>query len=164
MIADGTGGANTKTGFIFEKQTSLKNYFETNNIFLPKNCYKEKTKFYKWVEEITGKKISEFWSKKLLPDEAIVLQDNIYIVEKKFQKVQGSVDEKPQTCAFKKWQYDKIGKVVGKTVHFAYLFSDFWNKPSYKDMFDFILMNNCEYFFNTIPLEYFEEIVKEYSS
>ncbi|MDR0739782.1 MAG: hypothetical protein LBF00_02815, partial [Mycoplasmataceae bacterium] len=48
-------------------------------------------------------------SKKLLPDDSIfVLKDNVfYVIEIKFQNIAGSVDEKIQTCDFKKKQWTK---------------------------------------------------------
>lgn len=43
-------------------------------------------------------------SKQLLPDDSIfvIIKNTLYIIECKFQQVAGSVDEKLQTCDFKK--------------------------------------------------------------
>ena len=102
------GGKNTNAnGLKFEDNTSLSNslknlfnfeidgtkvLFEDNIIAfnIPKN------EFYNFLKElnIDRKKLS---SKKYLPNEKI-----IYIYEKKFQNGGGSVDEKLQTCDFKK--------------------------------------------------------------
>jgi len=125
MVKNGIGGTNTKTGIIFEKQVDLVTYL--NNNFEEYNCIKKKYKrlksksyeiyfkdklvaqtfqkysLYAFLEEhnINWK---EILSKQLLPDDCIyVIKSNIvFVIEVKFQKVNGSVDEKLQTCDFKK--------------------------------------------------------------
>lgn len=58
---------------------------------------------------------------KLLPDEAVVVTDTniLTILEKKFQEVQGSADEKLATCDSKLKQYRKSVASIGMTVQFA---------------------------------------------
>ena len=62
----------------------------------------------------------------LLPDETIfVLANNtLFIIEMKFQKVAGSVDEKLQTCDFKKKQYEKLLSGTGIRVEYCYILSE----------------------------------------
>jgi hypothetical protein len=90
-------------------------------------------------------------SKKLLPDEAFVDVENscLVIYEKKFQQTAGSADEKPQTCAFKIWEYRKIAAALGlKDVTYTYIFNEWFKKPEYKDMLEYIKsVDGCDYFF-----------------
>lgn len=96
-------------------------------------------------------------SKKLLPDEAYFNPDtktfNIY--EKKFQQTAGSADEKPQTCAFKLSQFRKLGAAIGATTTtYTYIFNDWFKKPEYKDMLDYIRsVNGCGYIFEDEMVE-----------
>lgn len=86
-------------------------------------------------------------SKKLLPDEAYFDGEELKVFEKKYQKVAGSVDEKLQTCAFKIGQYQKIGKAIGaKKVSYTYLLNDWFSKPEYKDVLEYInSVEGCSY-------------------
>ena len=72
----------------------------------------------------------------------------MYIIECKFQQVAGSVDEKLQTCDFKKKQYKKIFSRLNIDVEYVYLSSD-WFK---NDVLDYIVSVGCSYYFNYIPL------------
>lgn len=97
-------------------------------------------------------------SKKLIPDDALFLFNThtLYIIEKKFQTCSGSVDEKLQTCDFKKKQYIKLVKNLDSTfnVEYIYVLNDWFKKPSYDDVLKYIKSVSCHYFFNEIPLEF----------
>ena len=71
----------------------------------------------------------------------------------KFQKVAGSVDEKLQTCDFKKKQYQKLLSRLNIEVEYVYILSNWFKKPEYKDVLNYILSVNCQYYFEYIPLE-----------
>jgi hypothetical protein len=120
MIFQGKGGANTKTGLAFEGKTGLFEFLAAQNGYKVENgnvYYKEelvarifkKYGFYKFLEELNID-----WrtliSKRLLPDDSIfvIIANTIFVIECKFQQVAGSVDEKLQTCDFKKKQYQKL--------------------------------------------------------
>lgn len=95
---------NTTTGLVFENKVQL----NKDGINLTKhNLYR-----YLKEQDIDYKEII---SKKLLPDEAYfnIETKEFSIYEKKYQQTPGSADEKPQTCAFKIWEYNKIGKAIG---------------------------------------------------
>src|SRR3989338_3077123 len=94
-------------------------------------------------------------SKRLLPDDAIyVIKDNtVYIIEVKFQIVAGSVDEKLQTCDFKKKQYQKLFSSLNYEVEYIYILSDWFNVPSYKDVLTYINSVGCHYYFKYLPLQ-----------
>ena len=90
-------------------------------------------------------------SKKLLPDEAYFdpEEKTLKIFEKKFQEVNGSCDEKPQTCAFKIWEFRKLGALLGvapENVTYTYILSSWFSDKRYKDMLDFIkATDGCDY-------------------
>ena len=91
-------------------------------------------------------------SKKLLPDDALLVDNTLYVIEKKFQKCAGSVDEKIQTCDFKKKQYTKLLTPCNIRVEYYYVFNDWFKKPEYFDVKEYIIQVGCIYFFNEIPL------------
>lgn len=147
------GGAKTnENGLIFEEKTDFQGKFMKYGIDA---LFVEKYKFSKWVESVYGIDTKSIWSKGLLPDEAIVINNTIFIIEKKYQNTNGSVDEKLQTCGFKKRQYKKITDMVGMEVVYTYLLSEWFCKPMYKDVFEYIEESGCYYFFVDIPKEFF---------
>ncbi len=167
MIEGGRGGAKTLTGLDFEKRVDLKELFEkikgysvegnnlkyngqiVANFFKKFSLYNKLLKKYKinWEKKI---------SKRLLPDETLFVfsKNTLFIIEMKFQKVAGSVDEKLQTCDFKKKQYEKLFSGTGIRVEYCYILSDWFMHPSYKDTLNYIKSVGCEYFFEKLPLEY----------
>lgn len=166
MKEKGTGGANTKTGLVFEGKTDLstflgqqKNYKVDSDgqvFFCGERVARifKKHGLYKFLEEYRVK-WKEIISKKLLPDDSIfvIVKNTVYIIECKFQKVAGSVDEKLQTCDFKKKQYQKLFSRANIEVEYMYLLDDWFKKPEYKDVLDYIISVRCHYYFNYIPLE-----------
>ena len=166
MIEGGKGGNKTLTGLDFEKRIDLREVFnKIKDYSLEGNdlLYKGKivAKFYKknnlylflkqykinWKERI---------SKRLLPDETIFVLTNqtLFILEMKFQKVAGSVDEKLQTCDFKKKQYQKLFSGAGIKIEYCYILSDWFMHESYKDTLNYINSVGCKYFFETLPFEF----------
>ena len=164
MIKSGKGGGNTKTGLVFEGKTDLSTFLAKQNgytVVKNKLYYNDeliarvfkKHKFYDFLKEleIDWKKII---SKRLLPDDSIfvIINNTMYIIECKFQQVEGSVDEKLQTCDFKKKQYQKLMAKANIDVEYMYLLSDWFRKPKYKDVLDYIQSVRCQYYFEYIPL------------
>lgn len=92
----------------------------------------------------------------LLPDDAFINIHNkvVYIIEKKFQSVSGSVDEKLQTCLYKKQQYYKLVSQIGFEVAYTYVFNDWFAQHKYRNVLDFIKSIGCYYFFDEIPLDF----------
>ena len=112
---------NTTTGLKFEKQVSCKK----DGIDLTKY------KLYKYLDS-QGIDWTKIISRKLLPDEAYwnSVTKELNIFEKKYQQTEGSADEKPQTCGFKIWEFNKIGKALGATkVTYTYILSDWFKQP-----------------------------------
>lgn len=111
------GGAHTnENGLRFEQETSLEHaLINAGYTITSRNTIKDehnnclgiiapKHSFYKRILEPEGINWQDYISKKLLPDEALLnfANNTVYIIEKKFQHDSGSVDEKLQTCDFKK--------------------------------------------------------------
>lgn len=159
------GGARTnQLGLLFEQTTSLKDALEKipgfrirgdvvyrNNEQIALLC--GKNKLYKNLLAPKGIDARRIVSKLLLPDEAILVNNTIYIIEKKFQSGAGSVDEKLQTCDFKKKQYTKLFKPLGISVEYIYVLSDWFKQAEYKDVHAYIRDVGCRYYFNQIPLD-----------
>lgn len=93
-------------------------------------------------------------SKKLLPDDSIFVlsNNNLHIIECKHQQVAGSVDEKLQTCDFKKKQYKKLMAPANIDVKYIYLLDEWFRNEKYKDVLDYIHSVDCDYYFEYIPL------------
>lgn len=169
MIKGGIGGGSTLTGLHFENERDLlkllasKKGYQVKDDEIGKAIYFEgklvaniyrKHDLYKFldVKNIDWKaKIS----KKLLPDDAlyVIVNNTLFIIELKFQNVAGSVDEKLQTCDFKRKQYQKLLAELNVEVEYIYVLSDWFKKPEYKDVLDYIISVNCQYYFDYIPLQ-----------
>ena len=93
-------------------------------------------------------------SKRLLPDDSIfvLLNNTLFIIECKHQQVAGSVDEKLQTCDFKRKQYKKLMAPANIDVEYVYLLDDWFRQDAYKDVLDYIHSVGCDYYFEYIPL------------
>ena len=162
----GGGSRTNENGLSFEGRTDLLESFNNhpdfevkeNKVFQDNRLvgeYYEKHNFYNHFLEINGVDWKNIISKKYLPDSVFVnLKNNtIYVIEKKFQQDSGSVDEKLQTCDFKKKIYQKLLDSLDYEVNYYYLQNDWFTKPQYKDVFDYIESVNCKKFIEFIPFE-----------
>ena len=172
MKENGIGGANTKTGLVFEGKTDLQTFLcgqkgyscQTNDLGWVDVFYNKeqvasifkKTALYRFLDsrKVDWKSIL---SKKLLPDDSIyvICNNTFFVIECKFQKVAGSVDEKLQTCDFKKKQYKKLLSQLNMEVEYIYLLSDWFKQKQYKDVLEYIISVGCSYYFEYIPLSKF---------
>ncbi|MDR2115446.1 MAG: hypothetical protein LBP87_03595 [Planctomycetaceae bacterium] len=164
MKKDGLGGGNTKTGLIFEGKTDLAIFLASQtgysiqgqdvyyNNKLVAHLFK-KYELYDFLEE-NGVDWEQILSARLLPDNCIyvIIRNTLYIIECKFQQIPGSVDEKLQTCDFKKKQYKKLLSSLNIEVEYVYLLSNWFKAPKYKDVLDYVLSMGCHYYFEYIPL------------
>lgn len=165
MKINGVGGGNTITGINFEREkdilTLLRSttgytvegsviYYEGNEV--ARSMKKNALYVYLASEGIDYRAIL---SKKLLPDEAIyvIVNNTLFVVEVKFQQVNGSVDEKLQTCDFKRKQYAKLMAPLNIEVEYIYILSDWFRQPAYKDVLDYIISVGCQYYFTYLPLQ-----------
>lgn len=172
MKKNGIGGANTKTGSIFEGKTDLQTFLCAQKGYSCKKndsgwidvFYNEKQVasifkkhvLYRFLEH-KGVDWKSVLSKKLLPDDSIyvVCNNTFFIVECKWQQVAGSVDEKLQTCDFKKKQYKKLMSQLNMEVEYVYLLSNWFKKEQYRDVLEYIISVGCSYHFGHIPLKEF---------
>ena len=165
MIKGGKGGGNTKTGLNFERRKDIltllsktPGYSVKGHIIFYKGkevakSYKKQS-LYKFLAE-QGVKYKQILSKLLLPDEAlyVVVNNTVFIIELKFQRTPGSVDEKLQTCDFKKKQYQRLFAPLNFEVQYVYVLSDWFMKPEYKDMLTYVNSVGCQYYFSYLPLQ-----------
>lgn len=164
-VLGGVGGGNTITGLKFEKETDLLvllgskpgykvegNIIYFNDKEVARSLRKNSLYIYLKSQGIDYKTII---SKKLLPDDAIyvIVNNTLFIIEVKFQKVAGSVDEKLQTCDFKRKQYAKLMAPLNIEVEYIYILSDWFRKPEYKDVTDYIISVGCQFYFKYLPLQ-----------
>ena len=165
MIKGGKGGGNTRTGLIFEGKTDLSIFLSkqphysvvAHDVFYDNSKVAEVYKKYNFYN-VFLKKLEIEWkehiSKRLLPDDSIfvLLNNKLFIIECKHQQVGGSVDEKLQTCDFKKKQYKKLLAPANIDVEYIYLLDDWFRNDKYKDVLDYIHSVGCDYYFEYIPL------------
>ena len=165
MIKGGKGGGNTLTGLNFERERDVlellkktKGYSVKGHIVFYKGkevarSYRKHSLYYFLAEQ--GVKYKEILSKRLLPDEAlyVIVNNTMYILELKFQRTPGSVDEKLQTCDFKKKQYQRLFAPLNYEVEYIYILSDWFSNPRYKDELTYINSVGCQYYFHYLPLQ-----------
>ena len=165
MIKNGKGGGNTRTGLIFEGKTDLSTFLNgqphysivENDVYYDgkkvAEIYKEH-KFYSIFLKRLGIDWTKYISKRLLPDDSIfvLFNNTLFIIECKHQEVAGSVDEKLQTCDFKKKQYKKLMSPANIDVEYIYLLDDWFRKEEYTDVLNYIHSVGCDYYFEYIPL------------
>lgn len=91
----------------------------------------------------------------MLPDEAlyVIINNTLFIIEMKYQEVAGSVDEKLQTCDFKKKQYRKLLAPLNIEVEYVYILDDWFRKSEYQDVLDYVISMGCQYYFQYLPLQ-----------
>lgn len=177
MKSGGVGGSNTQTGLRFESKTDLAESIKKQSGYNIEDSKlkKGKSKFYDlyFDSKLVGSIIQKHslyrflekekleWknhiSKQILPDDSVYVLKNktIYIIEKKFQGVGGSVDEKLQTCDFKKKQYEKIFSLLDIKVEYIYLLDEWFRNPKYEDTLNYIKSVGCDYYFDEIPFKRF---------
>lgn len=107
---------------------------------------------YRYLEK-EGIDWEKILSSQLLLDNAIFVPSNntFFILEIKYQGMNGSVDEKLQTYDFKLKQHKKLFKSLECQVEFIYILNKwFIEKPKYKDALDYIRSVNCQYYIGDI--------------
>lgn len=165
MKKGGQGGGNTITGLIYEGKVDLASFLNKQKDYRVKKeivYYKDKVvayvfkkyDFYKFIET-QGVDWKNYLSKQLLPDNCIyvIVNNTLFIIEVKTQNVNGSVDEKLQTCDFKKKQYQKLVATLNYEVEYVYILDEWFKQTKYKDVLDYIISVRCRYYFNYIPLQ-----------
>lgn len=165
MIKGGKGGGNTRTGLNFEKERDIlellrktRGYSVKENViyFLGEEVARsyKKRKLYGFLSS-KGVDYTTILSKRLEPDQAlyVIVNNTLFVIELKFQKVSGSVDEKLQTCDFKKKHYTKLLAPLNIEVEYIYILSDWFKKPEYRDTLSYVNSVGCQYYFKYLPLQ-----------
>lgn len=169
---------NPKTGAVWEAKSSLEKFFKNLTSYQVcnwneidqkgLNAFKlyyennpqpvafifKNNAIYKFLKDQYGVEYRSLVSKKLLPDNSIFVVSNntFFIIEHKSQKRSGSVDEKLQTCDFKKKQWEKILSVMNCKIEYVYVLDKWFKRPEYKDVLGYIESVGCSYYFHYIPL------------
>ena len=169
MKKNGVGGTNTKTGLAFENKSDILVFldqdavgYSVKKVKIGHEIYFEdklvaqsfrKYELYKFLE-LQGINYKKYLSKKLLPDDAlyVIKENTLFIIEMKFQQVGGSVDEKLQTCDFKKKQSKKLFSELNFEVEYIYILNDWFKKKEYENTLEYIIDMGCSYYFNYLPL------------
>lgn len=166
-VKGGTGGGRTTTGLEFEKNTSLADALraagfrvEEFRVYDGSNFVGElapKGQLYRFLEA-RDVEWSERLSSRLLPDEAIFSRagNKLTVIEKKWQEVSGSVDEKLQTAGFKIRQYKRLLDGTGIDFKYVYLLNEWFAVPRYDDVRNYIIESGASYHFLNVPLEELE--------
>lgn len=166
MITGGVGGANTKTGLAYEGKVDLKTFLSQQSRYRVDGSIVfyhdeevaqifKKHELYSQFLSPRGIDWKKCISSQLLPDNGIyvIINNTVFIIEVKTQNTTGSVDEKLQTCDFKKKQYQKLFFPLNIEVQFTYILDDWFRQPKYKDVLDYIISVGCQYYFQYIPLQ-----------
>lgn len=163
---NGGGSKTNSNGLKFEQTTSLNEALCTVGIHIDNDClyWHDKhigyslpqNKLYSKFLVPQGIYYTQYISKKLKPDDALININTktVYIIEKKFQSSAGSVDEKLQTCEFKKIEYEKLFNPLNYKVEYIYVLNDWFHDFRYTDVKKYIVDKGCYYFFNEIPLDF----------
>ena len=153
----GAGGSNTNaSGLAFEKRTSLDECFDVvsenrngktvkfhdSDITLIRS---EKGQFIRSMNDIRNSDIILASGCKQ-PDESFfnTAKSRAVIIEKKMQNKNGSVDEKIQTGAFKKFHYNTLYPQCN--IAYAYCLSNWFKKKEYRSVIEYLRANGVYVF------------------
>lgn len=165
MKAGGKGGANTRTGLIYEDKVDLATFIAKQKKYTVKDCdvlylgecvaHIFKKYAFNTFLETRGIDWRQHLSKQLLPDNAIhvIVNNTMFILEVKTQHTVGSVDDKLQTCDYKKKQYKKLLFQQNMEMEYIYILDEWFRQPKYKDVLDYVISVGCQYYFNYISLQ-----------
>ncbi len=164
----GAGGINTnKNGLSYESRTLLDSQIEctkrVNGFELVKFKTSQtefikanKTKLFKFMKNTMNTTINPAHGCKR-PDECFINNETkiVFIIEKKFQKVGGSVCEKIQTPDFKVWEYGRL--FPNYKIVYIYCLSS-WFKNNCKSELEYLRYKNIPVFWGDDEL-YKEKLV-----
>lgn len=165
MIKGGTGGANTNlAGLRFEAKTNLADALmaagygiEGNRVSRDSDLFcllVGKHDLYRFLLT-KGVDYLDHMSNKMLPDECAYFpsSNHFLIVEKKWQEIGGSVDEKLAACDFKLKRYRRLFSPLDARVTMVYVLNDYFQQKRYEDVFEYMQMSGCQVYFEELPLE-----------
>lgn len=154
MITGGIGGANTVTGKWFEVRTDLKQALTEANYDLSAFQFCKQYDFPRLFKDTTGEKMEDLFGKRFLPDEAVIYDGVLYVIEKKQQGGGGSVDEKIQTGPYKLTIYQECAKRMGlRDARYIYLLSEYFNVPKFtKHQIPYLATFGIDTYFDKLDL------------
>jgi len=154
MIENGTGGVNTQTGKFFEIETDLITNLTNANIDISNITFCKQHDFPRLLKS-KGFDMKKHFGKKFLPDEAFIYNNHLYIIEKKYQQVNGSVDEKIQTGPYKKLVFDECATALGLNgCTYIYLLSESFNVEKYTlHQIPYLRNQGIQVYFSKIPIQ-----------
>ena len=155
MITGGIGGANTQTGAIFEINTDLKTNLINAGIDINKVIFCKKYDFPRLMKS-HGFDMTKEFGKKFLPDEAFIYNNHLFVIEKKYQRVNGSVDEKIQTGPYKKLIYETCAEALGLdgATYIYLLVGSAFNVEKYtKHQIPYLIKSGIPVYFDSFPID-----------
>lgn len=170
MIKGGTGGARTnENGLAFERKTSLTKAFTNAGYCVQKDGrvilesgnelqIVSGNKFIPFVVELLKLDLTKIdLSHYLKPDGALVnhTTKTIFIIEKKYQQVSGSVDEKIQTGPYKRHWYRTLVENTDYEIEFLYVLNSWFKQDKYKTPIDWLRSAGIGVHFEKLDLELF---------
>lgn len=113
-------------------------------------------RFYDFLEELN---IENTNSKKWQPDDVFINFENrtIYIIEKKWQEIEGSVDEKLLGFGNKRRIYQRLldKSETPFSVSFIFIGNDFFEKDSYRDYFEMLRGDGIKIMIGKYDMKFF---------
>lgn len=165
-------GAAAFLGLNFERETDLQELlvnisgYKTaedphsvgTSIFFHNKCVARHfrgNEFYIFLAE-SGVVWKDIISERLLPDDVIlnISHKTLFIIDIERDGDEASIHEDLMLCDFKRKQYMKLATPLGLTVEYVYILNDWFKKPEYRDVLDYIRSVNCHYRFNELPLSW----------
>ena len=165
MKPGGTGGAKTTSGKIWEtKSNPIKQFYDKGFQIKDHEIYKNQELYCLYYYQDTlrtiylrekGIDMYNSVSAKLKPDVCLIKRNNCLIIEQKFQKIAGSVDEKFASIDFKLKQYRKIFKETDiKNINIWFLVNRSWFVHTrYTDVFTYVRDQGGQVYFDKIPIK-----------
>lgn len=170
----GRSNKNTRTDLVLTEDAGLNELFAQANGYslrpsednsghevcfkneLVAHCFKQH-EFYHFLKKTYNIDWKNYLTRELFPDNGlfVAIRDTLFIIDIRPQRSKWFGDWKLQTCDFKRKQYMKLVHSLGWRVEYVYVLSDWFRKPKYRDVLDYIHSVNCHYMFNTIPLKWF---------
>lgn len=165
MVLGGTGGANTQTGAVFEIKTDLRTAVKKAGYDITKFqfCSTSRTEeFYRFMLNSVGFDMVEEFGQKFKPDEAVIYNNHLYVVEKKTQNGSGSVDEKVVTGPYKQLVYSVCAKALGlEGATYIFLLDKWFNQKKFtKHKIPYDIEHGVPVYFETIPLQELFKLTK----
>lgn len=170
----GAGGARTnENGLPYEELTDLKDRYNSCNLNKEHNVEEVTFEGYDRTFVKANKSACHKYMKKIgannpelkpasgckEPDEAYIDPDKkiAFIIEKKFQRTGGSVDEKIQTGHFKQIHYKQLFPEF--KIYYIYCLSNWFKETEYKSVLDYLIKNEITIFWGNSET-YKDDIIK----